>query len=163
MSAATALSIGHIARQTGCSVPMVRERHLGERHQRVAQLLQPDLRAVSGDVARLLEPPEACKARARRQADGIGEIDVGDAAVLLQLAKEAQVHPVERGSVHVQPIACVISAQPPQAGPRGGSLPRTMAVAVPARSSPRLSTHCGMPLSASTSMRMNWPAYRLHQ
>jgi hypothetical protein len=44
---------------------MVRERHLGEGHQRVAQLLQPDLRAVSGDVARLLEPPEACEARAR--------------------------------------------------------------------------------------------------
>jgi hypothetical protein len=59
-----------------------------------------------------------------------------------------------------QPIAWEINAQPPHAAPRGGSLPRTMAVARPTRCRPRLSSHSGKPLSASTSMRRNWPAYK---
>ena len=51
--------------------------------------------AVAGDVAGLFEPLHADQARAGRQAHGVGQIDVGHAAVLLQLRQDAQVQAVE--------------------------------------------------------------------
>jgi hypothetical protein len=76
---------------------VVLQRDLGEHQQRVAELLEPEVRAVAGDVAGLLQPLHADQAGAGRQADGVGEVDVGHAPVLLQLAEDAQVEAVELG------------------------------------------------------------------
>jgi hypothetical protein len=56
--------------------------------------LSADLRAVPGDDAAGLQRLHAAQAGRRRQCDGVGEIDVGDAAVALQLGHDGTIHPV---------------------------------------------------------------------
>src|SRR4030095_10058668 len=58
------------------------------------------VRAVAGDVARLLEPLHADEAGTRRKRDRIGEVDIGHATVLLQLRKDAQIDPVQLERFH---------------------------------------------------------------
>ncbi|AIO68860.1 hypothetical protein DM82_4127 [Burkholderia oklahomensis] len=59
----------------------VGKRDFHEHDLRGAERLEADLRAVAGDAARLLDPLHADLARARRQADRVGEFDVRDSAV----------------------------------------------------------------------------------
>jgi hypothetical protein len=75
---------------------------------------------VAGDDARLLEPAEAVPARCRRQADALGEGDLGDAAVPLHLGEDAQISGVELVAVHGRPMAVNgIAAHPYQTRRRG--------------------------------------------
>ncbi len=56
-------------------------RDFHEHDLRGAERLEADPRAVTGDAARLPDPLHADRARARRQADRVGEFDVRDSAV----------------------------------------------------------------------------------
>src|SRR3712207_6315548 len=86
--------------------PVIGQRDLGEDRDRVAQLPQIDVGAVAGDVARLLEPLEPHQAWARRETDGLGEIDVRDPAVLLQMRQYPQIYPVQLRKVVHRVSAC---------------------------------------------------------
>jgi hypothetical protein len=73
--------------------------HEGEHPQ--SDLAAVDLGAVAGDEALRLEPLHAPPGRCRRQADARGQFGVRQACVLLQLAQDGDVEPVERGAVRV--------------------------------------------------------------
>src|SRR2546422_11756836 len=75
--------------------PMVGQRHLGEHGQHLGQFVQSQLRTVASDVASLLEPLDANQARAGRQSHRVGQVDIGDTSVLLQLAQDAKVEAVK--------------------------------------------------------------------
>ena len=68
---------------------------LGEDGQGRAQLGHVDLRRIAGDIARLLQLLNAHQAGAGRQVDQVGQLDIGDAAVLLQLVQDADVDAVQ--------------------------------------------------------------------
>ena len=74
---------------------MIGERDFGEDDLHVAELFELNLRAVADDIARLLQTLHANQARARRQTDRIGKLDVGDAAFLLQLREDPQIDSVQ--------------------------------------------------------------------
>ena len=74
---------------------MIRQRDFGEHDLHVAELFELDLRAVTDDIARFLQPLHADQARAGRQPDRVRKLDVRYAAFLLQLRKNAQVYAVE--------------------------------------------------------------------
>ena len=63
----------------------------------VAELFLVEQGAVALDVARLLQRADAAKAWRRRDADAACQLDVGDAAVLLQLLEDLAVDGVESG------------------------------------------------------------------
>ena len=55
-----------------------------------------DLGVVSGDDPAGLQRLDPAQARGRRQADRIGQVDVGDPAVALQRRDDGTIHPVWR-------------------------------------------------------------------
>src|SRR5258708_22872191 len=74
---------------------MIGKRHFSEDNLYVAELFQLDLRAITDDIPRLLQPLHADQAWARREPDRVGRLDIRDAAFLLQLRKDAQIYAVE--------------------------------------------------------------------
>src|ERR1700674_911670 len=91
---------------------MIGKRDFSEDNLHVAQLLQLDLRAISDDISRLLKPLHADQARARREPDRVGQLDIRDAAFLLQLRKDAQIYAVKLAvAAHRQGVSRVGSSQ----------------------------------------------------
>ncbi|TLY61961.1 MAG: TonB-dependent receptor, partial [Gammaproteobacteria bacterium] len=74
---------------------MVVQRDLREDRDGLAQLGQIDPGVVAHDVAGFLEPLHAQQTRARRQGDGLGQVDIGNAAVALQLGQYVEIDPIE--------------------------------------------------------------------
>ncbi len=74
---------------------MVLQRDFGEDKLDVAEFAQLQVRAVAGDIAGLFEPLHADQARARRQADRVREVDIRNAALLLELGQDAQIDAVQ--------------------------------------------------------------------
>ncbi len=67
----------------------------GEERDRPAQRLRIGVAMVAADDAELLEPAHAAQAGRRRDAGAAGQLDIGHAAVLLELADDAAVDGVE--------------------------------------------------------------------
>src|SRR5476651_2685929 len=74
---------------------MISKRDFGEDNLDVAELLQLDLRAITDDIPGLLQPLHADQAWTRREPDRVGQLDIRDAAFLLQLRKDAQIYAVK--------------------------------------------------------------------
>ena len=71
--------------------------HHGEDGDLVAEQLLVEQRAIALDVARLFERPHPAQARRGRYADPVRQLDIGDAAVVLQLLEDPAVDGVEAG------------------------------------------------------------------
>ncbi|MDZ7747588.1 MAG: glucose-6-phosphate isomerase [Halofilum sp. (in: g-proteobacteria)] len=69
--------------------------HLDQDGRRVQQALEIDVGVVAADVAVLLEPAHALPARARREPDLLGQLELGDAPVALQRRQDLDVVRVE--------------------------------------------------------------------
>ena len=72
-----------------------RELHHGEADDLVAEGLRVEQGAVAPDDAGLLQRPHAPQAGRRRQPDAARELDIGDAAVRLQLFQDGPVDGIE--------------------------------------------------------------------
>jgi hypothetical protein len=74
---------------------VVRERDFREYQKHVAKLAQMQLGSIAGDVAGAFQTLDPGQARAWRKPDRIGEIDIGDASVLLQFGEDLKVYSVQ--------------------------------------------------------------------
>ncbi|TJZ84552.1 ABC transporter ATP-binding protein [Paracoccus hibiscisoli] len=74
---------------------VVLQRDLGKDGQGRTQLGDVDQRRIAGDIARLLQLLHPHQAGAGRQMHQIRQLDIGDAAVLLQLVQDADVDAVQ--------------------------------------------------------------------
>ena len=96
-----ARTIGHFARRLRESlelgVRLVVEPDQAEGDDVEAQRRGIQERAIAADDAGLLEPPDTSQARRRRNADALRQLDIGDAAFLLQLAQDLPVDGIEVG------------------------------------------------------------------
>ena len=76
---------------------LARQMHHGEHRHLVAELLLVEQRAVALDVAGLLQRAHAAQAGRRRNADPARQLDIGHAAVVLQLFQNLAVDGIESG------------------------------------------------------------------
>src|SRR6516225_10286293 len=74
---------------------MIGERHFGEDGYGLGQLCEIEPGPVADDIARSLEPLDALQAGARRKADRVGELDIGDAADRLKLDEYVDVDAIQ--------------------------------------------------------------------
>src|SRR5204862_5708585 len=73
------------------------EMHHSKHGHLVAEQLLVEQRPVAHDIARLFERAHAAQTRRRRDDDPVGELHIGDAAVVLQLSENLTVDSVETG------------------------------------------------------------------
>src|SRR5262249_28899759 len=92
----------------------------GEDRDLVAELFLVEQRAVTLDVAGLLERPDTPQAGRRRDADPAGELHIGDSAVVLELAQDVAIDVIEaggHGSLRGKGDANLAAEEPAKSGP----------------------------------------------
>jgi hypothetical protein len=74
---------------------VVRQRHLGEHQLDIADLFHLDMGAVAGHVPAFFQALDPDQAGTWGQADSVGQVDVGNPAVLLEMSQDPDIDPVE--------------------------------------------------------------------
>ncbi|MNZ88686.1 hypothetical protein D3C78_1075840 [compost metagenome] len=74
---------------------VVLQRNLGENSQRLAELVDVDLRRITLDITFRLQLLYPHQARAGRQIDKLRQLDIGDATVFLQFIEDLDIDPVK--------------------------------------------------------------------
>src|SRR5262245_53111722 len=91
--------------------------HQGEDGDLVAEQLLVEQRAIAPDVAGLLERAHPPQAGRRRKPEPARELDIGDAAVVLQLFEDPSVDGIETSShetLRVHPRALLAGSYAPR-------------------------------------------------
>ena len=92
--------VGQLGKIGEIAFGMIGERDEREDRDAIAQFIRRHIGMIAADIIQLLQAPHAAQAGRRRNAHVLGEIHIGDAAVLLQFAQNSQVDAVEFDVLH---------------------------------------------------------------
>ena len=85
---------------------LARQAHLGEDIDAPAERRRVHVSIIAAQPAGPLQRPHPAQTRRRRQADAAGQVNVGQAAITLQMAQNGEVCGIEIGQEAIPFLSC---------------------------------------------------------